>query len=349
MTITIRPLDVSSDADVAQFNALDEAIDLALYGASEPFTLAQARARLEPTPYWRVRRWVALAEPMEGAQAIVARAATFEPLEENLDAITVGVTVHPAYRGQGIASQMLEEALIPAIRESGRTLVDASGEIMPGQEADDPALPANRLAARLGIARKHLGVCRTLRLPLDPELLERLDAQARERIGAYRVEVWDGPVPEEHLPAYGVLLAQLDRDDPTEELDYEVPEYTPERIRLAEERLAGSGMRAVQAVAIAPDGTMVGNSVIEWKVPGEAGVPRVGWQENTLVMPEHRGHRLGLALKVAAHRALAREAPELRVLATWNSHVNPWMIAINEQLGYRIAFHEVMYQGRVEL
>src|SRR5690625_7019481 len=37
--------------------------------------------------------------------------------------------------------------------------------------------------------------------------------------------------------------------------------------------------------------------------------------------------------KVTTHRMLADHAPQLRRLATWNSHVNPWMIRINEDLG----------------
>src|SRR5699024_5037425 len=75
----------------------------------------------------------------------------------------------------------------------------------------------------------------------------------------------------------------------------------------------------------------------------------VGWQENTLVMPDHRGHRLGLALKVATHRQLRERAPQLRSLVTWNSHVNPWMIEINEKLGYEIVYREMVLQGRPSL
>jgi hypothetical protein len=62
------------------------------------------------------------------------------------------------------------------------------------------------------------------------------------------------------------------------------------------------------------------------------------------VFEAHRGHRLGLALKLATHRRLAEDFPEVRRIVTWNSHVNPWMIHVNEQLGYEIAYREVTYQ-----
>ncbi len=51
-------------------------------------------------------------------------------------------------------------------------------------------------------------------------------------------------------------------------------------------------------------------------------------------MPEHRGHRLGLLLKVENLRWVRREAPHLTRLDTWNANDNPHMIAINEALGY---------------
>lgn len=346
MHVQIRPLDLASETDIAQLNALDEAMDRDRFGGSEPFTVEQRRAVLRDTPYWRMQHWVAVAEPMDGGETIVATASTHEALQENLEAIHVGIEVHPAFRGHGIATALLEQALIPAIRASGRTLVDAGAEIPAEGDPDDPALPANRLAARLGLSCKNIGVCRMLPLPLEESLLERLAAKAAEKQGAYRIERWDDGVPEEHLAAYGRLLTQLELDDPSEELEFEAPEFPAERIRVMEQRHREQGKRSILAVAIAPDGTLAGNSEVQFQ-EGEA--TTVGWQENTLVMPEHRGHRLGLALKVATHAALREQAPGLRALATWNSHVNPWMIAINEQLGYRVAFRELGLQGRPDL
>jgi uncharacterized protein involved in propanediol utilization len=54
-----------------------------------------------------------------------------------------------------------------------------------------------------------------------------------------------------------------------------------------------------------------------------------------MVLPGHRGHRLGLAAKLASHRALRAAVPVCELVATSNADVNAHMNAINEALGYR--------------
>jgi hypothetical protein len=54
-----------------------------------------------------------------------------------------------------------------------------------------------------------------------------------------------------------------------------------------------------------------------------------------MVLPGHRGHRLGLAVKLAGHRALRAEVPDCQAVVTSNADVNQRMNAINEALGYR--------------
>jgi hypothetical protein len=62
----------------------------------------------------------------------------------------------------------------------------------------------------------------------------------------------------------------------------------------------------------------------------------VGYQLITAVIREHRGHRLGLLLKTAMLERLAVAEPALERIVTGNAVGNQWMIAINEQLGYRL-------------
>ena len=55
----------------------------------------------------------------------------------------------------------------------------------------------------------------------------------------------------------------------------------------------------------------------------------------TIVDRAHRGHRLGLALKLATHDLAVATQPSLASVDTSNAVVNTHMNAVNEALGYR--------------
>jgi RimJ/RimL family protein N-acetyltransferase len=56
-----------------------------------------------------------------------------------------------------------------------------------------------------------------------------------------------------------------------------------------------------------------------------------------MVTRPHRGHRLGLLVKVGMLDWLASAEPRLEKIVTWNAVSNQHMIAINESLGYEVA------------
>ena len=59
------------------------------------------------------------------------------------------------------------------------------------------------------------------------------------------------------------------------------------------------------------------------------------WQSTTIVDPSHRGHRLGMAVKVENLIRTCAAEPDLRHVHTWNAEENTHMIAINEAIGFR--------------
>ena len=63
--------------------------------------------------------------------------------------------------------------------------------------------------------------------------------------------------------------------------------------------------------------------------------PWRGFQSGTLVSPEHRGHNIGLGIKIANHRQMREHFPECKVLLTGNADVNAPMNVVNDALGYR--------------
>jgi len=68
----------------------------------------------------------------------------------------------------------------------------------------------------------------------------------------------------------------------------------------------------------------------------DPGDPGWGHLAVTVVIRKHRGHRLGLLLKIAMMELLATTEPQLERIATWNAQSNEHMIAVNEALGYTV-------------
>ncbi len=71
---------------------------------------------------------------------------------------------------------------------------------------------------------------------------------------------------------------------------------------------------------------------------GEVGPeqPERGFHVLTALVRAHRGHRLGLLLKLGMMERPAEAEPQVRQLFTMNTETNEHMIAINETLGYRV-------------
>ena len=63
--------------------------------------------------------------------------------------------------------------------------------------------------------------------------------------------------------------------------------------------------------------------------------PDWGFQEMTAVTRAHRGHRLGLLIKVAMLDLLAAGSRSWSTSLTGNADANSHMIAINANLGFR--------------
>ena len=85
---------------------------------------------------------------------------------------------------------------------------------------------------------------------------------------------------------------------------------------------------------------LAGQTVVA--VDGER--PELGEQHDTSVVAEHRGHRLGLLLKLEMLRWLAETEPQVRELDTWNAESNDHMIGVNELLCYRVLGRVLDYQ-----
>jgi RimJ/RimL family protein N-acetyltransferase len=143
---------------------------------------------------------------------------------------------------------------------------------------------------------------------------------------------WTGETPEELVGEVARLEGRMNIDAPIGDLQLEQESYDAERMRDIERILKLRGWRQYQ-VGVRHDatGTLAAWTAISF-VPDAAGH---GWQGTTIVDPDHRGHRLGMLVKIENLRFTLSREPALRYVDTWNAAVNQHMIAINEALGFR--------------
>jgi GNAT superfamily N-acetyltransferase len=251
-------------------------------------------------------------------------------LADNTDLVEVHLGVHPGvqHRGHG---RRLVELVTGRAAELGRHQV--VGEVL--EPLDGSESRAMRFAAATG-ARRALGEMRRVLdlAALSDDLLTTLLAEAEAKSAGYTLVTWAGRVPDEHADGYARLLGRIMTDAPSGDLDLEAAAWDAQRIRQREALLASQGRRSVAALArVGDDGPLVAYS----DVGVSSHDPENTFQWDTLVRPDHRGHRLGLLVKVAVLEVLRREAPQARYLHTWNADDNAAMIAINDRLGFRPA------------
>lgn len=333
-------------------HALREAHELAQWG-----NLDRCPTLQEALEYWRgngyEERHVYVAGLDNGT---VGMCSVELPLRENTHTAGIDVLIAPAQRRRGLGRALLEHAEAVA-GERGRTSLYGYHEVPPraaGGGATVPAKsgagglpldePAVAFAVALGYELEQVERSSRLILPAPPDLLARLEAEAAARAGEYLLTGWDDSCPEDLVDGYALLKARMSTDVPIAGLDWEGEEWDASRIREDERALARSGVQSTVTAALHPaTGEMVAYTVLNWR----PGVPATIAQQDTLVVGEHRGHRLGMLTKVANLRRAQARWPSARSVLTWNASENQHMLAINIALGFKPAGLEGEWQKRL--
>lgn len=244
------------------------------------------------------------------------------PQRENRHRGYLSLLVSAERRRQGIGSRVLAHAAARA-RQLGRTALVS--EAREGSAAEEFF---RALGGRPGITE----VRRVQQVTASGAgRLSELRAAAQPAAAGYGLERWQGMIPEDQLA--GVAAVNEAMGDAPRDEDEESQQWDAGRVRDDMTRVAASGHR-VYTVAARHDRT--GELAGLTQVTVDPADPAWGYQELTAVARQHRGHRLGLLLKVAMLEWLAREEPRLRTIITGNADANQHMIAINEALGYQV-------------
>ncbi|WP_433530111.1 N-acetyltransferase family protein [Micromonospora sp. CA-263727] len=254
------------------------------------------------------------------------------PQLENTENASASLVVHPAYRRRGVGRALHEHGL-GLLRERGRKRVTAMSRAhLPG-EPDRPA-PATAFAAATGAVNALVDVRRRLDVAdLDQAGLDALLAEARARASGYRVLHWRGHTPDDLAADVAYLDGRLLADAPMGDLAWEPEQVDAERLRGTDLALEARGRRRYHlGVRHEASGRLVAWTLLEVG----ASADWHAFQQITIVDPEHRGHRLGLLTKIENLRHLLAHEPAVRAIDTFNAESNDHMIAINEQLGFRL-------------
>jgi GNAT superfamily N-acetyltransferase len=270
---------------------------------------------------------------MEGVQVldddgtVVAAGVVGYTLLDNTDKAWVYPMVDPPRRRQGFGTALLA-GLVDRCRELGRSVVTTSASYA-GPESDDA--PSVRFAVANGFHVSNTEITRRLTLPVADGLLDEVDADSRAHAAGYAVETYVDEVPDHLLASYCGLVNQLVVDAPTGEVDYEASATTPE---MTKERFAQNqrlGRTVFYSLAV-QDGAAVAQSDLAVQ-PGDS---HKALQWATYVHRDHRGHRLGAAVKVANLRALQQARPDVVEIDTQNAETNAHMVSINQRLGFEV-------------
>ncbi len=324
----IAELDPDDDTGLREFFDVEQAA----FRADHPHAVLRTFPQLlqmvrRPSSYSRRTLLVA-----RDAGRIVGTADLALTVEDNLHLAHVQAGVHPDARRRGVGLALHEE-LVRRARSAGRTTL--LGEVNQPVEGDPS--PAFRFATALGYAVVQEEDHHVLSLPVEGA---RFDASPGVPEG-YEIVTWRDRAPDDLVEAYAAMHTQMGRDAPSGGVDHQPVEITVDRVREGEQRTAEAYDQVVAVARRRSDGVFGGYTLVYLARDADYVI-----QDDTLVMPEHRGHGLGMALKVAMLRILAAEHPERRLVHTWNAVENTFMQRINRELGFTPVERELEMQRR---
>lgn len=310
---TIERLDPTDDAQFAEYHAVYAGAQTEQW--DRPYSAVEQRVEfLDDAGYFD--RIGLLARDEVGTPVGVGIIEL--PLKDNLHLAYVSVRVLSEHRRNGHGSALID-AIAGIAHDSGRTSLFAEARWDLGQTGSGHTAFAEARGFHLDLSDAH----RVLDLPaILPE------APVRD---GFSLQSWRGPSPEKWIDQYANLLTLIVQEAPSGDFELQNEFFDAARIRADEESLIKQRRVMQVSVAVAPDGELAGHTQLVFP----SGDPDDVFQWDTLVLRAHRGHGLGLTLKVAAMEASKDLLKGRKYVHTYNAASNGPMIAVNELMGFR--------------
>lgn len=291
----------------------------------------------EQLPWWQ--------SPQRPKHAVVARVdgrivgRGLAELTDDPDSTAVTITVEVALenRRHGIGDALLEAAIALVPDTTTHQAWVAHGGAAEGDRLPAPTGfgsvpledPGTRFLLRHGFALEQ--VERISRLPLPVEVGVAL-AEASAAAGSdYVLHHWSGATPERWLDGVAAARSRMATDAPWAGVEPDSGHWDADRVRGADARETDDGRIKHTLVAEhLPSGELVAYN--ELSVPPE--LRRSISQFDTLVLADHRGHRLGMLVKAANLLRVHETHPGYSSVMTYNAEENRHMLSVNEALGF---------------
>ncbi len=328
--------------DVRDLAALERAHEvlLAVDAHDRPWATSWAREHFvrdlqDPMP--QERR--VLVTALEGGRTVGTGVLSL-PMRDNLRLAWLAIWVRPDQRRRGVGSALTVEMVRLAVDDGRTELIGIVYLPADVREQHGNAL----FAAHHGFDPGLVQLDRHLELPVPADLLDALEAESAGQHGDYDVRTFAGGVPPELRESYCRASNTLAVEAPGGDIGFEEDTCTAADLEEWLGRLADAGDELLTTVAVDAAGDVVAYTDLLVHAHSDTDVGQLG----TLVVPGHRGHRLGLAVKVRGLRELQRRHPGRRRVTTSNAEVNAHMVAINERLGFRPLEVMTIYRRVVE-
>ena len=318
----IRTLDIGDDAVMADLYAVDK---------------RSSHIGRESMPQWTLEECLGAYRTMDSGErqelfgaydgdTLLGFGGAWFPLLDNLEKVYAELHVDPPVRRRGVGRALLAE-LEGRATADGRTLLLTDSKIPAGERETHPY---RRFAEACGFEFSNVEVVRHLALPVPEDRLQGWADEAAARHEGYTLETFVDEFPDELAASLCLLMGQLAVDAPTGLIDFEEEDYTPERLRERYATAAAMGRSVYETVALTPEGDVAAQTTLA-VAKGEG---KDVFQWGTFVHREHRGHKLGLAVKVANIRAMQDAHPDKQRITTQNAETNDFMVNINKQIGF---------------